>query len=95
MKNNSIIVILLLYLAIFGISIKESNHTNNENTCEVIMQPKILQPKPLPNVSKEHIDNKEYIIRMLIKHINSQNEHITTTNKQLNEIYQSYMSCIK
>ena len=84
---------ILTYIAFFGIRI-DIGDTNTTNKCKQIEAPVLLSPVNVPVIDKSNIENKEYVIKVLIKHIKDQNNYINKTNIQTTEIYNSYKSCV-
>lgn len=95
MKNNGLLLLALAYVALFGLKVDVGEHhqIGPMSQCKPIDIPVLTAPPVIPVIDKDNLENKDFVIRTLIKHIRSQNEYINTSNKQASRIYNTYVEC--
>ena len=95
MNANPLVLLMLAYIAFFGVSVnlKEDTHVPAMAKCKPIPAPTLQTPPTIPIIDKANLENKDYVIRVLIKHIQKQNTFIDNSNKEVTKIYNSYTSC--
>lgn len=95
MKSNTMIMMILMYLAVFGIQVKNDPLLGSQviPMCAKIKTTPVTAPATIPIINENMLANKDYVIRVLIKHIKSQNEHIKTSNDRINNIINAYNKC--
>lgn len=96
MKTNGLLVGMFLYVLIFGIKVDTVRGSTEPvvSKCKPIPAPIIEAPPSIPTIEKDYLDDKTYVIRVLVNHINSLNKHIADTSKQTTEIYNTYTKCV-
>ena len=95
MKNNGMVIVLLAYLAIFGIKVdKGALEPIRPKDCIKLVAPTTVNKDPLPNISKENRDNKDYVIKVLIRHISNQNDKLDLADKKIQDMYKTYNKCV-
>lgn len=96
MKNNGILLLILAYIAFFGIRVDvgDALAPSPLAACKPIAAPVITSPPNIPDMDTGSLENKDYVIRVLIKHIKNQNMYITTSNVQTSRIYNTYTECV-
>lgn len=96
MKNNGMLIVLLIYLAIFGVSVKPHpvEYKGIAVNCPKLKEPIIIAPKNIPIIDKSTLANKDYVVRVLVSHIKLQNEQIINANKQLSVMHATYTNCV-
>lgn len=95
MKSNGLVVLILIYIAFFGIKIDMGivNENSGMSKCKPIDAPVLKSPPAVPVIDKVDLENKDYVIRILIKHIKNQNTYITDSNIQASKLYNTYTKC--
>lgn len=95
MNVNPLLIMVLAYIAFFGVSVNLTGtpETTTMSQCKPIPAPVLQTPPTVPIIDKANLENKEYVIRVLIKHIREQNLFIDSTNKEVSKIYNSYTAC--
>lgn len=88
-------MMLLMYLATFGVQVKNDPLLGSRVTtnCAKLKIMPIRAPNTIPIIDKGMLENKDYVIRVLIKHIKSQNEHIIESNDRITNITGVYNKC--
>lgn len=96
MKTNGILIALLLYICFFGVKVNFDTKalTAPVTSCKTIDVPKLGTPPAMPVIDKEYLDDKSYIIRVLINHINVLNKYAADNASQANLVYNAYTKCI-
>ena len=96
MKTNGILIALLLYICFFGVKVNFDAKalTAPVSNCKTIDVPKLGAPPAMPVIDKEYLDDKSYIIRILINHINVLNKYAEDNASQANLVYNAYTKCI-
>lgn len=97
MNVNPLLIMVLIYIAFFGINIKLDEgapEVTNLSKCKPIPAPTLQVPPTLPIIDKANLENKDYIIRLLIKHAREQNVFIDGSNKEVTKIYNAYTECV-
>ena len=96
MNTNPLMLLVLTYIAFFGVPINISNPVAEPalNKCEAIPAPVVQPALSLPVIDKVNLENKDYVIRTLINHIREQNEHNAVANKEVNKVYNAYLDCV-
>lgn len=95
-KSSGIIFAMFIYLAVFGIKVDVLNGDLNPSTskCKPIPSPVVQAPPGMPAIDKIYLDDKSYVIRVLVAHINALNKHIADSTTQTAEIYNTYTKCV-
>lgn len=93
---NGIIFIFFIYVVVFGIKVNIGEDTviTNRVNCKPV---KVIVSKPpqMPIFKKENLNDKNYVIRILVNHITTLNDYIVKTNKDMNLSIIEYDKCIE
>lgn len=93
MKTNGMLAALILYMVVFGIKV-DTGQSATATHCKPIAAP-LMEPTPaIPLIGKEHINDKTYVVRVLVNHINLLNKQIAARDKQTSDIYNTYTKCV-
>lgn len=86
---------VVMYLSVFGITVKMDNKATSQltNKCSVLKTPTLQSSVNFPIIEKEMMEDKEYVIRVLIKHIRDQNKQMVLNNSKINEVFVEYAKC--
>lgn len=95
-KSNGLLIGILLYIVMFGLNVNlgDTHNSVRDPSCVVIEASVIDPPPTMPIIQKEYLDNKTYVIRVLINHINALNRHIAISNKNTNNTVDKYNKCV-
>ena len=95
-KSGGLMVAMFIYLVVFGIKVDVLSGDLNPSTsqCKPIPSPIVQAAPSLPAIDKTYLDDKSYVIRVLVNHINTLNKHIADSTKQTAEIYNTYTKCV-
>lgn len=96
MNVNPLVLLIFGYIAFFGVSVNLKGETSTApmSQCKPIPAPILQTPPTIPIIDKDKLENKDYVIRVLIKHIQKQNTFIDGSNKEVTKIYNSYTACV-
>lgn len=85
-----------MYVIIFGLKVNLGGSSNHplDPSCIPIVTSVIDPPPTLPLIQKEHLDNRTYVIKVLINHINALNLYIESSNKNSNDAVDKYNKCV-
>ena len=95
-KSNGLLIAVMLYVIAFGLDVNlgESSSVTRNPNCVTIASSVIDPPPTMPLIQKEHLDDKTYVIKVLINHINALNRHIMASSKSANDVVDKYNKCV-